>query len=48
MKPYERYIGPLRWRGRLNWKDITERVLSGILSGLAAGTAFWLLHALFS
>lgn len=30
-----------RWRGRLNWKDITERIISGIISGLAAGVGFW-------
>ena len=45
VKSDEKYIGPLRWRGHLNWKDITERVLSGVLSGLAAGVAFWLEHA---
>lgn len=39
----EKYVGPLRWRGRLNWKDITERILAGVISGLAAGAAFWAL-----
>jgi len=45
---YEAYITPLhlRWRGHFNWKDVAERVVAGILSGLAAGAAFWLLHYL--
>ena len=42
----EKFIGPLRWRGRINWKDVTERVLAGFLSGLAAGMSFWAMHAL--
>ena len=24
----------LRWRGRLNWKDIAERVISGVITVL--------------
>ena len=35
----EHYSGPFRWRGHLNWKDITERVVSGIVAGLVAGGA---------
>lgn len=38
----KRYLIFLRWRGKLNWKDITERVIAGFLSGLAAGFMFWL------
>ena len=41
-KKKERYIGPIRWRGKINAKDITERVIAGIISGLAAGFAFYL------
>ena len=37
------HLGPFRWRGRLNWKDIIERVIAGLLSGMAAGAMFWLL-----
>lgn len=44
----ERYVlGFLRWRGSLNLKDITERVISGFVSGLGAGLSFWLLVKLF-
>ena len=44
----ERYVlGFLRWRGALNLKDITERVISGLVSGLGAGLSFWLLVKLF-
>ncbi len=42
----ERHFGPFRWRGSLNWKDITERVLGGSLSGFVAGGTFWLLTRL--
>ena len=40
----ERYIfGVLRWRGRINWKDIVERIVSGFIAGTAAGLSFWLM-----
>lgn len=42
----ERYIGPSHWRGALNWKDITERILAGFISGTFAGLSFWLLTRL--
>ncbi len=29
-----------RWRGRLNMKDITERVISGIIAGAVMGGVF--------
>ena len=29
-----------RWRGRLNMKDITERVISGIIAGMIMGVVF--------
>ena len=44
---YTRRVGPLRWRGALNWKDITERVIAGTLSGISAGVSFWVLTRLF-
>lgn len=37
----------LRWRGRLNMKDITERVIAGMISGVGAGVAFWTMLRLF-
>ncbi len=43
----ERHVGPFRWRGAWNWKDITERAMGGLLTGLAAGTAIWGLGRLF-
>ena len=43
----ERFFLGLRWRGRLNLKDITERFLSSFLSGVAAGFTFWLLVTFF-
>lgn len=36
------YLGPFRWRGSLNWKDVVERAIAGTISGLAAGLAFYL------
>lgn len=39
----EQYLGPFRWRGSLNWKDVTERIIAGFVSGLAAGFSFWLM-----
>jgi len=32
-----------RWRGRWNWKDISERFVASLLSGVAAGFMFWAL-----
>ncbi|KKN83896.1 hypothetical protein LCGC14_0295490 [marine sediment metagenome] len=46
MDENERYIGPSHWRGALNWKDITERILAGFISGTFAGLSFWLLTRL--
>lgn len=37
------FLGILRWRGAWNWKDITERIMAGFLSGLAAGLSFWIM-----
>lgn len=31
-------LGPFRWRGKVNLKDVTERVIAGVLSGTVAGT----------
>ncbi len=39
--------GPFRWRGHLNWKDITERIVSGFITGVAAALAFYLLERFF-
>lgn len=36
-------MGYLRWRGRLNWKDITERIIAGFISGTCAGFSFYLM-----
>ena len=44
--PEGRHFGPFRWRGHLNLKDITERVLSGSIAGLVAGGTFWALTRL--
>ena len=41
------HYGPFRWRGHLNWKDITERIVSGFITGVAAAFAFWTLTRLF-
>jgi len=37
----------MRWRGRLNWKDVTERVIAGIITGLAIGVTLFTLEAVF-
>lgn len=34
----------VRWRGRLNWKDITERVIAGIITGLTMGVTLFVLQ----
>ena len=43
----ERFFLGLRWRGRLNLKDITERFISSFLSGFFAGLTFFLLVTFF-
>ncbi len=47
----ERHVGPFRWRGEWNWKDITERAMGGLLGGTAAGATagavIWSLGRLF-
>ncbi len=35
-----------RWRGRLNWKDIVERIIAGVIAGIAAGSTFFILDQL--
>ena len=47
MKKEVRVLGLFRWRGAWNWKDITERVMSGFGAGLGAGFIFWLFNKLF-
>lgn len=37
----EHRLGILRWRGQINWKDVTERVIAGSISGTFAGLSFW-------
>jgi len=37
------YVGPFRWRGHINWKDVAERVIAGCISGTFAGISFWLM-----
>ena len=39
----ERHVGPLRWRGKLNMKDIVERIIAGVIAGVAAGSTFFVL-----
>lgn len=47
-KQEESYLlGVLRWRGHLNWKDITERIISGVIAGSLGGMAFYLMVRLF-
>jgi len=36
-----------RWRGRLNWKDIVERIIAGIIAGVVGGSTFFILEHLF-
>ncbi len=36
-----------RWRGRLNWKDIVERIIAGVIAGVAAGSTFFILGQIF-
>jgi len=36
-----------RWRGRLNWKDIVERVIAGIIAGVVGGSTFFILGQVF-
>ncbi len=35
-----------RWRGRLNWKDIVERIIAGVIAGIAGGSTFFVLDQL--
>ncbi|KKN60417.1 hypothetical protein LCGC14_0532510 [marine sediment metagenome] len=42
----ERRLGPFRWRGSLNWKDVTERIIAGAVVGVTAGVTMWLLERL--
>ncbi|KKK77337.1 hypothetical protein LCGC14_2854650 [marine sediment metagenome] len=37
----------MRWRGRINWKDVTERVIAGIITGLAIGVTLFVLQVMF-
>ena len=39
--------GIFRWRGRLNWKDIVERIIAGVIAGGAAGSTFFILDKIF-
>ena len=32
-----------RWRGHINWKDIVERIIAGVIAGVAAGSTFFIL-----
>lgn len=34
-----------RWRGRLNMKDVTERVIAGLITGATMGVVFYALQA---
>ena len=43
----ERFFFCLRWRGRLNLKDITERIISSFFSGVFAGLTIYLLVMAF-
>ena len=43
----ERRVGPLRWRGKLNLKDIVERIIAGVIAGITAGSTFFILGELF-
>lgn len=36
-----------RWRGHLNYKDIVERVIAGVIAGVAAGSTFFILDKIF-
>ena len=37
----------MRWRGRINWKDIVERVIAGIITGLVIGGTLFVLQVVF-
>jgi len=37
----------MRWRGHLNWKDIVERVIAGIITGVAIGGTLFVLGVVF-
>ena len=34
----------LRWRGRINLKDVTERVIAGLITGATMGVVFYALQ----
>ncbi len=47
-KDYDRHVlRVFRWRGAWNWKDITERIVAGLIAGLAAGMSFWVMERVF-
>ena len=46
-KGQEIHLGPFRWRGHLNWKDILERAIGGSMAGFTAGGTFFLLSRFF-
>ena len=37
----------MRWRGHLNWKDIVERAIPGIVTGLVIGGTLFTLEVVF-
>ncbi len=37
----------IRWRGQLNFKDITERVIAGIVTGLVIGVTLGIFQMVF-
>lgn len=37
----------VKWHGRLNVRKIFERTLAGTIAGIAAGSAFYALTAVF-
>ncbi len=37
----------LRWRGQLNMKDVTERVIAGIATGLVIGITLGVFQLIF-
>lgn len=43
----KRFQKLFRWRGRLNWKDIVERIIAGVIAGGAAGSTFFILDRIF-
>lgn len=37
----------IRWRGHLNWKDIVERLIPNIITGVVIGGTLFVLGAVF-